>query len=73
MYDTTCMPHNSFSNFQCLYTIIQVAHIEFIKFVLTEYSAFKGLSKMSQEHAAPAAIIALIFEKNKSRERGKRK
>ena len=66
------MTHNRFSNFQCLYTIIQVAHIEFIKFVLTEYSVFKGLSKMSQEHTAPAAIIALISEKNQSREKRRR-
>ena len=51
---------------------MKVAHIEFIKFVLTEYSAFKGLSKTSEEHAAPAAIIALIFEKNKSRQKKKR-
>ena len=51
---------------------MQIAHIEFIKFVLTEYSAFKGLSKMSQEHAAPAAIIALISEKTKSRDKTKR-
>lgn len=66
------MTHNRFSNFQCLYTIMQIAHIEFIKFVLTEYSAFKFLSKMSQEHAAPAAIIALISEKTKSRDKTKR-
>ena len=37
-----------------------------------EYSAFKSSSKMIQELAAAAVIIALISEKNKSRKkRGK--
>ena len=67
LYDTTCMTHNRFSNFHCVYTIIQVVHTEFIKVVLTEYSAFKSSSKMIQEQAAAAVIIALISEKNKSR------
>ena len=34
--------------------------------VLTEYSVFKSLSKLIQEQAAVAVIIALISEKNKS-------
>ena len=71
MYDTTCMTHNRFSNFHCVYTIIQVVHTEFIK-VITE-SAFKSSSKMIQEQAAAAVIIALISEKNKSRKKRKRK
>ena len=69
LYDTTCMTHNRFSNFHCVYTIIQVVHTEFIKVVLTEYSAFKSSSKMIQEQAAAAVIIALISEKNKSRKK----
>ena len=59
------MAHNWFSNFQCVYTIMQVVHIEFVKVVLAKYSAFKSLSKMNQEQAAAAEIIALISEKNK--------
>ena len=60
------MTHNRFSNFHCVYTIIQVVHTEFIKVVLTEYSAFKSSGKMIQKQAAEAVIIALIYEKNKS-------
>ena len=56
-----------FQIFICVYTIIQVVHTEFIKVVLTKYSAFKSSSKMIQEQAAAAVIIALISEKNKSR------
>ena len=63
------MTHNRFSHFHCVYTIIQVVHTEFIKVVNTEYSAFKGSGKMIQEQAAAAVIIALISEKNKSREK----
>ena len=59
-HDTTCMTHNRFSNFHCIYTIIQVVHTGFIKVVLTEYPAFKSLSKMSQEQAAKA-VITLPF------------
>ena len=40
--------------------------------VLTEYSTFKSLSKMSQEQAAVAAIIELISEKNKWSEKRKK-
>ena len=69
LYDTTCMTHNRFSDFHCVYTILQVVHTEFIKVVLTEYSAFKSSSKMIQEQAAAAVIIALISEKNKSRDK----
>ena len=46
LYDTTCMTHNWFSNFNRIYTIIQVAHTDFIKAGLTEYLAFKTLSEM---------------------------
>ena len=49
LYETTCMTHNRFSNFNCVYTIIQVVHTGFIKVVLTKYSAFKSLSKIIQE------------------------
>ena len=69
LYDTTCMTHNRFSNFHCVYTIIQVVHTEFIKVVLTEYSAFKNSSKMIQEQAAAVIIIALFSEKNNSRKK----
>ena len=41
--------------------------------VRTEYSAFKCLSKISQEQAAAVVIIALISEKNKSREKRKKR
>ena len=58
-----------FQIFICVYTIIQVVHTEFIKVVLTKYSAFKSSSKMIQEQAAAAVIIALISEKNKSRDK----
>ena len=68
LHDTTCMTHNRFSNFHCAYTIIQVVHTEFIKIVHTDYPAFnKSSSKMIKEQAAAAVIIALIFEKSKSR------
>ena len=63
------MAHNRFLNFHSVYSIIQVVHTEFIKVVLTEYSAFKSSSKMIQEQAATAVIIALISEKNESREK----
>ena len=68
LYDTTCMTHNQFSNFHCAYTIIQVVHTEFIKIVHTDYAAFnKSSSKMIKEQAAAAVLIALIFQKSKSR------
>ena len=66
------MTHNRFSNFRYAYTNIQVVHIEFIKVVRTDYSFFNSSSKMIQEQSAEAAIIALIFEKNKSRKNGKK-
>ena len=65
------MTHNRFSNFHCFYTIIQVVHTQFIKVVLTEYSAFKSLCKMIQKQAAEAVIIALISEKKSQRKRKK--
>ena len=68
LYDTTCMTHNRFSNFHCVYTIIQVVHAELIKMLL-KYSTFKSSSKMIQELDAAAVIIALISEKNKSRKK----
>ena len=53
---------------------MQVVHTELKKKnALTEYSAFKNSSKMIQEQAAAAVNIALISEKNKSREKGKKK
>ena len=55
LYDTTCMTYNRCSNFYCVYTIMQVVHTEFIKVVLTEYSAFRSSSKIIQEQAAAAA------------------
>ena len=67
------MTHNGFSNFYCIYTIIQVVRTEFIKVVLKEYSAFKSSSKLIQKQAAAAVIIALISEKNKSRNKKKKK
>ena len=68
------MTHNRFSDFHFVFTFIQVAHTEFIKVVLTEHSAFKSLSKMSQEQAVAGVIIGLISKKDKSRkERQKRK
>ena len=50
----------------------QVVHAEFMKVVLTEYSAFKSSSKVIQEQAA-AVIIALISEKNKLRKKRRKK
>ena len=66
--DTTCMTHHWFSDYHCVYAIIQVAHTEFIKLVHREYTDFKNLSKIIQEQAAAAVIIALISENNRSRE-----
>ena len=66
------MTRNRFSNFNCLYTIVQVFRTKFIKNVFTEYSAFKSSSKMLQDQTAAAVIIALIFEKNKSRKKRKK-
>ena len=45
MYDTICMIHNWFSDFYWVYIFIQVVHTNFIKFVRTEYSAFKSLNR----------------------------
>ena len=67
------MTHNRFSNFICNYTVIQVVHTEFIRVVLTEYSAFKSSCKMIQEEAAAAVTTVLISEKNESRKRKKKK
>ena len=67
------MTHNRFSNFYCAYTITQVVHTEFMKVVRTDYSDVKSSSKMIQEQAASAVIIALISEKNKSRKNRKKK
>ena len=72
LYDTTCMIHNRFSDFHCAYTILQVVHTEFIKVVCTDYSAFKSSSKMIQEQAAAAVIIALVSDKNKPRKNRKK-
>ena len=47
-------------------TFIKVVHTEFIKVFRT---AFKRLSKMSEEQVAAAAFIVLIFENNKSRKK----
>ena len=64
------MNHNWFSNLHYVYTIIPVVHAEFTEVVLTEYQAFKSLSKTIKEQAA----AAVISEKNKSRKmREKRK
>ena len=62
----------AFQIFICVYTIIQVIHTEFIKVVLTEYSAFKNSSKMIQEQAAAVITIALFSEKNKLRKKRKK-
>ena len=72
MHHTTCVTHNWFSNFHCVYTNIQVVRTEFIKVVRAYYSAFKSSSKMIQEQAAAAVIIALISEKKKSRKNRKK-
>ena len=51
MHDATFMTHNRFSDFDCVYTLIQVVHTQFVKVARTEYSVFMSLSKMIQEHA----------------------
>ena len=56
----------AFQVFICVYTVIQVVYTEFMKVVLTKYSAFKRLNKMIQEQGTAAVIIALLSEKNKS-------
>ena len=47
---------------------MQVVHIKFMKIILTDYSALKSSSKMIQEQAAAAVIIALISENKQVRE-----
>ena len=69
LHDTTCMTHNRFSNFQCVYTITQIVHTEFLQSIQPS----RVLSKMSQKHAAVAVIIAVISEKNKSSKKKKKK
>ena len=54
LYDTTCITHNQLSNFYSVYTIVQVVHTKSIKIVLTDYSAFRISSKMTEERAAAA-------------------
>ena len=66
------MTHNQFSDFHCVYFIIQVVHTDFIKVLLTEYSVFKSASKMIQKQVAAAVIIALTSEKNNSMKKIKR-
>ena len=73
LYDTSCRTHNQFSNFNCVDTIIQFVHAKFIKIVFTKYSAFKSCSKLIQEQAAAAVVVALIFEKSKSRKKIKKR
>ena len=46
---------------------------KFERVVLTDYSAFKSSSKMIPKQAAPAVIIALIPEKNKSSKKRKKR
>ena len=53
--------------------LLQVVHTEFLKVVRTEYSAFMSSSKMIQEQAVVAVIMAPISEKNKSRKKGQKK
>ena len=58
-----------FQVFICVYTNIRIVHTEFIKVVLTKYSAFKSSGKMIQEQAAAGVIFALISDKSKSRKK----
>ena len=51
-------------------TFIKVVHTEFINVFRT---AFKRLSKMSEEQVAAAAFIVLISENNKSRKKRQEK
>ena len=53
--------------------LLSVVHTEFLKVVRTEYSAFMSSSKMIQEQAVVAVIMAPISEKNKSRKKGQKK
>ena len=53
--------------------LLPVVHTEFLKVVRTEYSAFMSSSKMIQEQAVVAVIMAPISEKNKSRKKGQKK
>ena len=72
LYDTTFMTDNRFSDFHCVYTIIQIVHTAFIKVALSEYSDCKSSSKIIQKQVAAAVIIALISKKNKSRKKRKK-
>ena len=71
LYDTTCKTNNRFSNFYCVYTIIQAVRTEFIKVDLTDCSAVKSSSKTILEQAAATVIVALISDKSKSRKKRK--
>ena len=45
------MTHNRFSDFHCVYTIIQVVHTEFVKVVLTSFKQnYSGISCSSNIH-----------------------
>ena len=67
LYDTTFIIHSRFSN--VYFRLHYHTHTEFIKVVLTKYPTVKSLSKMIQEQAVAAVIIALLSEKNKSRKK----
>ena len=67
------MTHNWLSNFYSVYTIMQVVHAKFIKVVLTDYSAFKGSSKIIQEQAAAAIVLTLISEKKQVKKKREKK
>ena len=66
LQDTACLTHNRLSDFHCVYIFIQVVNAEFIKVVRT---AFKISREMIKEQAVALVIVALISEKNKSREK----
>ena len=51
------MTHIRFSNFHCVYTIIQLVH-----------TAFKSSTQMIHKKTAAAVITELISEKNRKRE-----
>ena len=72
-YHTTCMTHNRFSNFNCIYTIIQVVHTEFIKVVLTEYSVFQKVKQNSSRTSCSSSNYCTNFPEKQVKEKETKK
>ena len=65
------MTHNRFSNFHCVYTIIEVVHSQFKKVVVIEYSAFKSSSKVIQRKCCRSSYYCTNFREKQSKKKEK--